>query len=301
MMATDYKNLYRNMLVPIVNEHEERTGWQKVDVNRYLLTNQDNKKGEPEHYNILNAKNGLGALYSKLQAHFTKKGASIKVYIATAELGEKVFTSFNEVWYYANKAYWGKASPEEIQITLQLVLRFNLATPQSLQAYCDEKTDGLAQGRIGLDCNGFVGNFLEHGYRGKAWDSNKVGFQSYEANIDIQSIMSKLGPEVKSINDINLNDIYVMGLVDPTTKQVIARFSGGHTGHIVVTTPFTFIATDGVKREIKMKVVESTLDAGLTESDYMVLSGKDYVFRVSRGSKKGTPYEYMDVRMRPVK
>jgi hypothetical protein len=50
-----------------------------------------------------------------------------------------------------------------------------------------------------------------------------------------------------------------------------------------------------------MKVVESTLDAGLTESHYMLLSGKDYVFTVSRGSKKGTAYENMNVRMRPVR
>jgi hypothetical protein len=50
-----------------------------------------------------------------------------------------------------------------------------------------------------------------------------------------------------------------------------------------------------------MKVVESTLDAGITESEYQVLSGKDYVFTVSRGSKKGTVYEKMNVRMRPVR
>jgi hypothetical protein len=113
--------------------------------------------------------------------------------------------------------------------------------------------------------------------------------------------MGKLGPEVKSLDDINLHDTYVMGLVDPTSKQVIARFSGSATGHIVITTPFTFIATDGVNRTIKMKVVESTLDAGITESEYQVLSGKDYVFTVSRGSKKGTVYEKMNVRMRPVR
>ena len=301
MTAHEYKELYRNMLVPIVNEKDERTGWQKVDINKYLLTMQDNKEGKPEHYNIQNSKNGLGALYGKLHEHFAKPGASIKVFIASAEVDERVFKSFNEIWYYAGKAFWGKGSPEEIQITLQLVLRFNLATPQTLQVYCDEKIDGLAQGRIGLDCNGFVGNYLEHGSRGMAWDGHKVGFQAYEANTDIQSIMSKLGPEVKSINDINLHDTYVMGLVDAISKRVIARFSGGHTGHIVITTPFTFIATDGIKRSIKMKVVESTLDAGLTESDYMLLSGKDYVFTVSRGSKKGTAYEKMNVRMRPVR
>jgi hypothetical protein len=301
MTPHEYKELYRNLLVPIVNEKDERTGWQKVDVNRYLLTNQDNKKGEPEHYNIQNSKNGLGTLYGKLHTHFAKPGASIKVYVGSAELDERVFKTFYDVWYYANKAFWGKGSPEEIQITLQLVLRFKLATPQTLQAYCDEKTDGLAQGRVGLDCNGFVGNYLEHGHRGGAWDGHKVGFQAYEANTDIATIMSKLGPEVKSLNDINIHDTYVMGLVDPTSKRVIARFSGGSTGHIVISTPFTFIATDGVKRNIKMNVVESTLDAGLVESEYMLLSGKDYVFTVSRGSKKGTIYEKMNVRMRPVR
>jgi hypothetical protein len=303
MTAADYKKRYRNMMVAIVNDKEERTGWQPVDINRYLLSRKDSKTGEPEHYNISDSKRGMWTLYSKLQSHFAKKGATLKVYIAGAELEEKVLQSFNEAWYYSKKAYWGKASPEEAQITLQLVMRFEISTPPNLQDYCDEKTDRLAQGRIGLDCNGFVGNYIEHGLKGKPWDNHKAGDENFEANADIATIMSRMGPEVKTLDDINEGATYIMGLIDPLTRQVIPQESNGKTGHIVITTPFTTVTMNGngSKKEIKMKVVESTLDAGLTESDYQVVSGKDFVFTVSRGSKKGTAVEFMDVRMRPVR
>ena len=297
MTAHEYKEIYRNLQVPIVNEKDERTGWQKVDVHKYLLSQKDNKAGEPEHYNIQKTTKGLGDLYSKVKAHFAKKDATLKVYVAIAEVQEKTFNSFKDVWYYASKAFWGKASPEEVQITLQLAVRFKLTEATALQNYCDEKTDGLAQGRIGLDCNGFVGNYLEKGVRCKPWDDNKPGFTNYEANNGIQSIMGKLGREVKSLNDIRFLQNYVMGLVDSKTKQVVNQFSStGGVGHIVVTTPFTFPAMHKGKPLIKMQVVESTPDAGLTESEYFLLSGKDYVFRVFRGSKN----QEMDVRLRPI-
>jgi hypothetical protein len=88
--------------------------------------------------------------------------------------------------------------------------------------------------------------------------------------------------------------------------QVINRTSADHhTGHIVVTTPFTTVVARpfmyALLPVIKMRVVESTLDAGLTESDYYLLSGEKNVFKVWRGSKAGTAYETMNVRIRPAR
>ena len=301
MTAHDYMGLYRNLRVPIVNEKDERTGWQTVDVHQYLLTQQDSAAGSPEHYNVQNATSGLGTLESKIRDHFSKKGASLKVFVGTAEVDERTFQSANDVWYFARKAFFGKGSPEEVQITLQLVLRFGLEVPARLQAYCDVATDVLAQGRVGLDCNGFVGNYLDHGFHDKAWDADKIGFSNYTANTGVKDIMDRMGPEVKSLDDIGPLQLYAMGLVDPVTKQVINRVSGSHTAHCVVTTPFTLVGMLGNKAYIQMQVVESTLDKGLTESDYLLLSGSHSVFEVRRGSKVGTPFERMSVRMRPLK
>lgn len=301
--AHDYKELYRNLDVPIVDDKDVITAWRKVDVHKYLLSWKDNAQGEPEHYNIQSARNSLNQLYSKLHEHFAKAGASLKVYVGLRGHQEKTFNTFTDVWYYARKAYWGKGSPEEVQITLQLAVRFNLIQEARLQESCDEATDLNAQGMIGLDCNGFVGNYIEHGYRGKAWDENKAGHEGYMANTGIVSIMNTLGPEVKTIDDIRF-ETYVMGLVAPN-GQVIDRFWGNSTGHIVITTPFTFFIEAATaffkerdnKRAIKMRVVESTPNAGLTESDYLVTGINDYVFKVWRGSTNSE----MSVRMRPIR
>lgn len=306
-----YMNQYRNLQVPIVNEKEERTGFQKVDVHQYLLAQDKNAgtKGAAADYNITHSSNALDALYGKISSHFAKPGATLKVFVTGAEIKEKTFHSFNDLWYRARKAFWGKASPEEVQITLQLAIRFGLVKPEELQNYCDQSTDGLAQGRIGLDCNGFVGNYLEHGFRGKPWDKEKTG-ENFLANTGIADIMNKLGPELKDLNDIRILETYVLGLVDKNTNQIINRISQDHksTGHIMVTTPFTFfgdyITSEKGKivsqRLLKLIVVESTLDKGLTESDYFLLEGKNKIFKVSRGSKKYTPYEFINVKIRPV-
>jgi len=54
----------------------------------------------------------------------------------------------------AKKAIWGKGTPERCQITLQLALRYGLAADvQAVRKYCED-------GKIGLDCNGFVGAYM---------------------------------------------------------------------------------------------------------------------------------------------
>lgn len=304
MTAHTYKELYRNLNVPLVNENEEITGWRKVDVNKYLLVSNKNAgktdavthKPLAEDYNIQHSTNALDALGSKIKAHFAKPGAKIKVFVSTAELDERVFNTAGELLYRSQKAFWGKGSPEEIQITLQLAVRFKLVTPENLQQYCDDKTDRLAQGRIGLDCNGFVGNYLVHGFRGNPWDSEKAK-DTHLASTGIRDIMSTLGPEVKTIDDIGMLETYVMGLVG-ADGQVIN--GGASWGHIVVTTPFTRPVVNSFPSyvpSIIMRVVESTGDVGITESDYVIQSVQKGIFTVWRGSKSQT----MKVRMRPVK
>src|SRR5262249_47633573 len=52
------------------------------------------------------------------------------------------------------RTFVGKGTPEDIAGTLRLALRYGLVKPDtaSLQKYCDAY--------IGMDCSGFVGNFL---------------------------------------------------------------------------------------------------------------------------------------------
>lgn len=298
MLPHEYMQLYREMKVPIVGDDDQLQSLQPVDVHKYLLALQDGTTGSPEHYNIQGSANAMGTLESKLNDFFKKPKASLTVFVGPSGTESKTFKTAGELWYFARKAYWGKACPEEIQITLQLVVRFGMERAENLQAYCDKGTDDLAQGRIGLDCNGFVGNYIDHGFHGTKWDA--VTTSDYTANQGIESIMNGLGPEVKSLDDIKMLQTYVMGLVDPATGRVINRFAGSLTGHIVVTSPFTFLSALLLQSGIVMQAVESTHDAGLTESNYELLSGKNYVFEVRRGSKIGTPYEKEKFRIRPL-
>lgn len=61
----------------------------------------------------------------------------------------------------AVRPFWGKGSPEDCQVVLQLALLLNFATAAGLQAWADDN--------IGLDCNGFVGNYLFHERIGALW------------------------------------------------------------------------------------------------------------------------------------
>ena len=298
MTARDYMGLYRKLQVPIVDENEKATDFAEVDIHSYLLSQRDNAKDKPEHYNIQNSGHGIGSMESNLHDHFVKKGATLKVFV---DGQEKTFLSFNEAWYYARKAYFGKASPQEVQITLQLAVRFKLTTKQDLQTYCDARTDDLAQGRIGLDCNGFVGNFIEHGNGDKAWDADKIGESNYLANVGIKDIMDKMGPEVESAEGINFAETYVLGLIDPATNQVINQQAGKLTAHIVVTTPTTVSIKENEQTFVQFRAVESTHDVGLTESDYRLLSGKNKIFEVRRGSKIGTDKEKMKFKIRALR
>lgn len=212
---------------------------KNVDINKYLLARGDNAVGSPEHYNISNATKGIGDLGSKIREYFAKGNKELKVVVGLAERGEWIFRSVNEASYYALKGYWGKACPEELQITLQLVLRFGITDELGLQRYCDEATDRFAQGRIGLDCNGFVGNFLQHAAGGASWNDNKVGFSDYPANNGIRGIMGKLGPELKRSADLDRAQTYVLGLANPTTSQVINQYEAPYFAHIMVTTPYS--------------------------------------------------------------
>ena len=288
MTPHEYMQAYRELKVPIVGDDDKVQSFKTVEVHKYLLNQDDN---------VSKSTNAFDTLLGKLRDHFAKPKATLTVFVGAAGAEKKVFESWNDAWSFGRKAYLGKACPEEIQITLQLVVRFKMETADNLQTYCDKATDGLAQGRVGLDCNGFVGNYIDHGLRGKAWDDAKLGGGKFTADQGIATIMRGLGPEVKSLDDLKNFQMYVMGLVDPSNGQVIDRFAGKLTGHIVVTSGMNTVGLPNIAHDV-MQAIESTHDVGLTESNYELLSGKNFLFEVRRGSKLGTPYEKETFRLR---
>jgi len=101
-------------------------------------------------------KEGWGPLRSKIAKHGKKMGANLYTLdfpLATKANPKPIVTSNESVNTVGlASVFTGKGSPENIAQALRLALAFELVTEAGLQKYCDDY--------IGLDCNGYVGNYL---------------------------------------------------------------------------------------------------------------------------------------------
>jgi hypothetical protein len=227
-----YASRYLSLPVPVVAD-EKVTGWDLVRLDRYVLVTGLDKDGgmvwdkfHPDN------KTALNAMLSQLRAHFAKTGATLTVHVTERD-GTRAHTEFDAwfpLWYYARKAFYGKCSPEEAAITLQLAARFNLLKGLGLQGYCDKY--------LGLDCNGFVGNYLVHGRKGLDWELAEPpnAKDDYLANRTIDAIIKQTATAVTKIEDLKPTGSYLLGLVGPSGR-VIPQTEGDMFGHIVVTQP----------------------------------------------------------------
>lgn len=228
----NYAARYLSLPVPVVVD-EKVSRWDLVRLDRYLLiTGLDENGGMVWDKNHPNNKAALNAMLSQLRAHFAKKGATLTVHVAERD-GTRAHTEFDAwfpLWYFARKAFFGKGSPEAASITLQLAARFNLLEGLGLQGYCDKY--------LGLDCNGFVGNYLVHGRRGGDWELAEPpnAKDYYLANTQIDYIIKQNATAVTKIEDLKSSSSYLLGLVGPSGR-VIPQIEGNMFGHILVTHP----------------------------------------------------------------
>jgi len=268
------------MNVPIC-EGDKFLYLRKVSLNKYVLIVGQDATGAVV-WDALHPGNqkAYDALGGALKDYFRTKGATLTVKVETASGRDTmIFDVWNEPWFYARKAFLGKGSPEEAQITLQLAIRFKLATADTIQTYCDNY--------LGLDCNGFVGNFLPHGWRGADWDSDKIG-AVFLANQDIVTIATKYGTPVTKLDDIQ-HGPYLMAMADGNIsgRPAIARFGSKGVGHILVTEPGIKVPTFfGKKLVFALRAVEATGGGvGLITANCDVIDvAPDGVFRVKRWS-----------------
>ncbi|HEY1380698.1 MAG TPA: hypothetical protein VGF55_28105 [Gemmataceae bacterium] len=293
MSPITYQQQYWELQVAVVQD-EKVVRWQPVVLNNYVLIVGQTEAGaliwDSDHPNNQAAHD---AMLGKLWEHFGRtnnKGATLTTHVKAADgsRDHTEFTTWNEVWFHAQKAFMGKGSPEEAQITLQLADRFGLLKGGDLQAYCDKY--------LGLDCNGFVGNYLAHGKPEKAWDADPPG-AGYLANTDIANIVSRTcaKPSVKTADEIVSANSYVMAMTD-SAGRVIARFGpNGSVGHIFITLPgykseavYPFDGKFPYEKRAKVPTLwaaESTGGIGLTLNKCQIVSGTaDGVFMVKRYS-----------------
>ncbi len=118
--------------------------------------------------------------------------------------------------------FWGKGSPEQCQLVLQLADYWGRAR-NGLQAYAK---------KLGLDCNGFVGNYLWHRMN-QDWAELGHGKGHLGPNISITQQFDPF-PLVTSWEELNPARMYVMAWVHDNGR---VRPGGSDMGHIAITEP----------------------------------------------------------------
>lgn len=300
MTPLQYAQKYKNLEVYIYTDEQANAAigdappsggeWQTVKVDSYRL-------GLKQAYQ--KTVDSIALFKDKVRPHINEKDESITVWVKTVagDIVSKTYHSRNEIAENINDPFYGKGSPEEVQIVLQLAVRYGLFPKEKLQIYCDN-------GNIGLDCNGFVGNYLRHVWQGKPWAtdarSKSEKKTEFDANTMIQSIMKFSGSTqaVKTLEEIERQPFssYFMAMANQN-GQILDHVknpdgSVSH-GHIVITEPNTFKKVPSFSASGKtytnissICVIESTGGVGLVNSTYHILSAdKNGTFSVYRGSK----------------
>jgi hypothetical protein len=277
MTPTEYKARYENLVVPLDNG-----GSTTVCVNQYRLrTLNYNEAAATAFLNKLD-RGGAdmelrvdpGAEVFRV-AHSNADG-SVRVNEMTRTGLQKVEASvLPHVRSFARYVFAGKGSPEHCQIVLQLADHWKLA-PRGLQAYADEA--------LGLDCNGFVGNYLWHVRRGQPWSD-----QGLKANEGPDSSISQYFAGKTLITrweDMKPGRSYILGRVNELGGGIID--GGGDTaanaGHIAITEPSKF-RPGTMSTPFSIYVVEATggHNPGLWESWYSLVGTRPgHVFNVNR-------------------
>lgn len=204
--------------------------------------------------------------------------------------GSYEFSSYMQMPNWIVRPFTGKGSPECCQVVLQLAVLLGEATPQSLQTYCDTN--------LGLDCNGFVGNFLYYEDSGHNWmDEPRNGNGGPN---DDMTVFAQMGPPVTDTYKMSATNTYVC--IETLGGVVIPGGKAG-VGHIAITEPNKFmpqsfvfdsfasadlgLAQKGAYGHHAFMAVESTGGIGLTQSWYAFpkSSNPQGIYRVFRGSK----------------
>jgi hypothetical protein len=244
--------------------------WRRVKVDLYRL------KGSPQ----------AGILYSTLKS----KLAFFDVRVMCINGSVETYTfKPDDIKYALAAPFFGKGYPEECQIVLQLWHR-----------YCSNRLDInslIATAGIGLDCNGFVGGYIDRLKAPANWH-RKGGTHTGDM------INGLLGNHFFNSWDMLQPpgaQCLLFGECD-ANGNVADHSAGGGTGHIMITEPGTLAKTSATG-PATVDVVESTGPVGtvgLQRSRCTILSmPKRGVFRIQRGvpSKKNTPQEFMNVRI----
>jgi hypothetical protein len=287
MTPLEYEALYKNLKVEFVDATPAVT----LSINKYWL-----KSVQPEGQKIID----------ETRNQIAKNKLEVKVNGTVVTLA-KFDDELNRRLRYALA---GKGSPEDYQMVVQLAVLTGRptggTTTADLQAYCDKN--------LGMDCNGFVGNYLWH--LKNPWpalfptDAKIKRGDAPNSDMTVDGFFDR-GRAIGSLDKIQPAELNVFGMVDGTTFDLVPHVittNGEVTedAHIVISEPGKFQKLSPGPG-IKLYIVESTgyssklgIAPGLTDNWCTVTESLDEkgkprntrnypalrVFKVYRDSKK---------------
>ena len=279
----EYARKYWDLSVPIFNDDNEITRYEKVKFGKYrLYQGWDPKKGGGPPPGQAEFNSAVSTYANNLFRQ--KKRLDLQV---TTIWGTKTFMGFktwDELKYLlprATQAFSGKGSPEDVQLTLQLAARCGIDAPGGLQQYCDHPVDPKYP-RLGLDCNGFVGNYLRYRKSSTVWQYNDPVSSKTIINGDmgINSIATKTALQpVKNVDDMLTPRMHVLAMVNNAGMVIDGGF--GAVGHIMITQAHHWGLHDALPpipkqylggRYLTYSGVEATPAVGLSDFKYTILN-----------------------------
>lgn len=278
----EYARKYWDLAVPIINDDNEIVRYEKVKFAKYrLYQGWDPKKGGGPPPGQTEFAQAIGRY--ALNQFRQKKRLDLQVTNIWGNQTLMAFRTWDEVLPLlprATQAFSGKGSPEDVQLTLQLAARCGVVAPGGLQQYCDERVDPNYP-RLGLDCNGFVGNYLRYRKSSTLWQYNDPVSSSKIINGDmgINSIVRNISPNpVKNVDEMLAPRMHVLAMVNSAGAVIDGGF--GAVGHIMITQAHHWGLHDAMppmpreylgRRYLTYSGVEATPAVGLSDFKYTIL------------------------------
>jgi len=280
MTPSQYMKQYKPLKIEFIATN---TAPVTISLDKYLISPRDLS---PEGAALIEKAKDYLARQKSVDSSFTL-ALSVDSRVAT-------FGTWDQLKPFLAPPFYGKGSPEEYQIVAQIAVLTGRATASNLQKYFDDN--------LGIDCNGFVGNFLWH--RKADWQEPAVEDRSRPIT---EFIQPKDGRAIADIDDIQPAELNVFGLVRDKTFEIIpfAIWTEGKladSGHIFISEPGRFQRIPRIPLltpVLQLWAVESTGGKGLAEdwctiTEFADAKGKPRnpvgfphhrIFKVHRNSK----------------
>lgn len=284
MTPTEYKALYDGLRI-------FRAGGKSktVAIGRYRMAGAGGMPGGKAAAAWTALSSALGTKFGTHPPY--KKIEDADLMVGTAHDLEQVdpdFTATRDFRYLLLLPFVGKGAPEHCQLVLQLIQYLEPDTDP--QKYADDN--------LGLDCNGWTGNYIRHGFGSANWQDHGINGSGVNPETLVKDFLDTNQPRrVKNWADLVAGTPYVLVRTD-TLGQVITTNSGSDIGHVLITdlakTGGTTTATTAIH------IVEATgthqppadttrdFGGGLVTSDYKLVQelnkGKNNAFfKIDRG------------------